>query len=97
MAQESMWPSGNASLRCVFRTTLAVERLFGPRWVKRGHVGPIGPWAQSNKLYDCVVNIGLDYVNLISVARFGLNGPHERVGPLGLRMGLRPIRIIIST
>ena len=59
-------------------------------------MGPMGPWAQSDKLYDCVVNIGLDYVNLISVARFGLNGPHERVGPFGPRMGPKPIRIVIS-
>jgi len=59
-------------------------------------VGPIGSWAQSDKLYDYVVNIGLDYVNLISMARFGLNGPPELVGPFGPRMGLRSIRIVIS-
>ncbi|KAA3479845.1 histone-lysine N-methyltransferase, H3 lysine-9 specific SUVH6-like [Gossypium australe] len=49
-----------------------------------------------NKLYDCVVDIELVYVNLISAARFGLNGPHERVVPFGPRMGPRPNRIVIS-
>ena len=38
---------------------LLLDGYFEPRWAERGHVGPMGLRAQLDKLFDCVVNIGL--------------------------------------